>query len=105
MITTDTDHVAARVAFQCRYRDRPWVRWESQDAPVQERWACVTRRVISGEITTGHAFRAAYLDGLGAPDRDTDKEWGELGIAQRYLWNDVILAIRRVCVTNERQAA
>lgn len=101
MITTQTITVAAKAAFQCRYRDQPWHRWESQDWRIQYRWERVTARVLNGEITTGHAFRAAYLDGIGAPDRDTDKEWGELPLSKRVLWNDVITAIRRVCVVEE----
>jgi hypothetical protein len=98
MMTTDTILEAAIAAFRTRYRDRPWVTWESQDEPVQLRWVRVAELTMDGAITSGREFREKYLDGLGAPDRDTDKEWTELGLDQRRLWNDAVTAIQRVAM-------
>lgn len=98
MMTTDTIREAAKSAFATRYRDRPWVTWESQDDPVHLRWVRVAELTMDGAITSGREFRENYLDGLGAPDRDTDKEWAELGLDQRRLWNDAVTAIQRVAM-------
>lgn len=92
MMTTDTIREAAIAAFRTRYRDRPWVTWESQPAPVQIRWEQAAARVLNGNDTTGHDLRAFYITGMSA------KSWTELGLDQRRLWNDAVTAIQRVAM-------
>jgi len=104
--TFDTD-AATRAAFAQRYRFRPYT-FDAQQPAVQDRWRVVTERVLAGEVKSGREFRDAYLDGIGAPDRDTDKQWTEIGPAERASWVAVFDAARAAglaAAALEREAA
>lgn len=104
-MTTATIDAAARAAFATKYRDRPWHLFDQQPESVQLRWIRVTARALNGEITTGRMFREAYLDGIGASDRDTDKEWSEIGTQQRFLWQGALDAAVYAAREHDRLAA
>lgn len=95
MMTTDTIGEAAIAAFTERYRGRP-ATWDTQDEPVQLRWIRVTALALNGNITSGREFREKYLDGIGAPDRDTDKEWIQISRDDRNSWDDVYDTVQAI---------
>lgn len=88
-MTTAVTEAATQAAFRQRYRNRPFVRFADQKPGVQLRWTVVATQVVQGIVTSGRQFRDTYLDGIGAPDRETDKQWAEIGPAERASWNAV----------------
>lgn len=95
MMTLDTIDKATRAAFKQRYHDRPFHRFDSQPFPIQCRWTLVCAKVLNGEIRDGKTFREKYLDGIGAPDRMSDKTWDELSRRDRYDWDAVYQSAAR----------
>jgi hypothetical protein len=107
-MTTAVIDAATQAAFRARYRTRLFVIFDQQPDAVQRRWRCVAEMVITGEVKSGREFRDSYLDGIGAPDRDTDKQWTEIGPAERASWVAVFDAARAAglaAAAQEREAA
>ena len=102
-MTTAVTNAATLAAFSERYRDRPFVLFNRQPDAIQARWRCVIDLIREGKVTSGKQFRDTYLDGIGAPDRDTDKEWIQLSRADRESWDRVYLAAVRAWQAAEAQ--
>ena len=102
-MTTAVIEAATLAAFAERYRDRPFVLFSRQPHGVRLRWTLVATKVVQRNVKSGREFRDAYRDGIGAPDRDTDKEWIQLSRADRESWDRVHLAAVRAWQAAEAQ--